>query len=58
MVICYWKQRYYIESSILQVRNEELKFCHYFKGIDFEYIPLTIISNDLIHYSVLLISVK
>ena len=56
MVICYWKQRYYIESSILQVRNEELKICDYFKGIDFEYILLTIISNDLIHFSVLLIS--
>ena len=56
MVICYWKQRYYIESSILQVRNEELKICDYFKGIDFEYILLTIISNDIIHFSVLLIS--
>ena len=56
MVICYWKQRYYIESSILQVRNEELKICDYFKGIDYEYILLTIISNDLIHFSVLLIS--
>lgn len=56
MVICYWKQRYYIESSILQVRNEELKISDYFKGIDFEYILLTIISNDLIHFSVLLIS--
>ena len=58
MVICYWKQRYYIESSILQVRNEELKYSDYFKGIDFEYILLTIISNDIIHFSVLLISVK